>query len=284
MILDEVRERRLVPGQHLPSQLLADMFKVSRAPINAALKELHDVGVVRFEPNRGFFLADDAEALAGQLPTSADAADAEDAVYLRIAEDRLAGRLGDRVSEAELMRLYAYPRNRLSKILYRIAEEGWAERLPGSGWEFKPMLTSRASYEQAYQFRASIEAEALRQSTYEIDPALFAHARAEQNFILAEGHKTMSRADIFRANSSFHEMLVGCAGNDFFLDAVKRVNRLRRLIEYRVTLDRSRLPDQSREHLMLLDLLEAGQREAAAVFMHRHILGASAIKSPSVGK
>lgn len=283
LILEQIRDGRFEPGQHLPSQVLADNLKVSRAPINAALKELERSGIVRSEPNRGYFLADDVEGRIDNGHAAGLATDGEDDIYWLIAEDRLAGRLSDRMSEAELMRLYDIPRNRLVKSLYRIAEEGWIERLPGNGWEFRPMLTSRDAYVKAYQFRAAIEAEALRQPDFAIDSAGFAAARAEQGFIVAEGHRTMSRAEIFKANSTFHEMVVACSGNDFFLESVRRVNRLRRLIEYRVTLDRSRLPAQSREHLMILDLIASGQREAAAVFMRQHILGASAIKSPHVG-
>lgn len=280
LILDRIRDRTLVPGQHLPSQALADDFRLSRAPVTAALKELERQGIVRAEPNRGYFLSEDASTrVADRKPAPAEP-DADDAVYLRIAEDRLSGRLPDRISEAELMRLYDVPRVRLAKILFRVAEEGWAERLPGNGWAFSPMLTSREAYEHSYQFRAAIESEALRAPTFRSDEAAFAAARVEQAFILDEGHRTLSRTELFRANSAFHEMLVGCSGNEFFLDALRRVNRVRRLIEYRVTLDRSRLPLQSREHLMILDLLGAGQREAAAVYLRQHVLGAGAIKSP----
>ena len=73
-------------------------------------------------------------------------------------------------------------------------------------------------------------------------------------------------------------MLVGCSHNEFFLDTVRRVNRLRRLIEYRITVDRERLPRQTREHLRFLSLLETGSRDEAAKFLRIHILGASAIK------
>jgi DNA-binding GntR family transcriptional regulator len=78
---------------------------------------------------------------------------------------------------------------------------------------------------------------------------------------------------------------VACSGNEFFLDSIKRVNRLRRLIEYRVTtLDRSRLTRQCREHLEILDLLEAGKNQEASAYLRRHIEGASSLKSPSVEK
>jgi DNA-binding GntR family transcriptional regulator len=77
-------------------------------------------------------------------------------------------------------------------------------------------------------------------------------------------------------------MIVTCSGNEFFVDALKRVNRLRRLIEYRLTVDRSRLTRQCREHLKLLDLLEEGNVTEASAFLRRHIEGANTLKSPGV--
>lgn len=77
-------------------------------------------------------------------------------------------------------------------------------------------------------------------------------------------------------------MLVACSQNEFFLDAIRRINRLRRLIEYHITIDRSRLPRQTEEHLQILDLIEHGRRNEAAAFLYTHIMGASRIKSPKV--
>ena len=63
-ILDYIRDHRLPAGHHLPTQTLADAFKVSRAPINAALRELEKKEVVCSEPNRGFFVASNSNALS----------------------------------------------------------------------------------------------------------------------------------------------------------------------------------------------------------------------------
>jgi DNA-binding GntR family transcriptional regulator len=123
----------------------------------------------------------------------------------------------------------------------------------------------------------------LRLPTFVIDKGAFQAARDEQTSILEGGYRTLTRAKLFRANSEFHEMLAGCSRNEFFLDALKRVNRLRRLVEFRITVDRSRLPQQTREHLELLDLIEGRKREKAVKFLRQHILGASAIKSPQLG-
>jgi len=280
-ILDYIRANGLTRGQHLPSQALADAFRVSRAPVNSAFKVLQNMGVVRRESNRGYFLATDAKDLAA-LKLLVNAETEEDESYFELAEDRLAGKLPQQVSENELMRRYHLPRTRLLKILNRIAQEGWIERLPGRGWEFRHTLTSRESYEAGYRFRATIESAAVLEPTFRVDRAAFRQAREQQQAVLQGGLLRLSRAQLFRINSELHETIVACGGNEFFLDSIRRVNRLRRLIEYRVTLDRSRLTRQCHEHLEILDLLEAGKRTEASAYLRRHIEGANSVKSPGV--
>jgi DNA-binding GntR family transcriptional regulator len=278
-ILDYIRVNDLEADQHLPSQTLADALRVSRAPINAALQILEDMKVVRSEPNRGFFLVKSARELPETVETDEEP---EDEWYFAIAEDRLSGKLPERVSESELMRRYGLSRTRLLKVLTKIADEGWIERLPGNGWAFGQLLTSRESYQQGYQLRIALEPQALMLPSFAVDRTAFAAARERQQWMLDGGYKRASRAEIFAANNDFHEMLMTCGGNPFFLDAVKRVNRLRRLVEYRITVDRSRLPQQCREHLNILDLLENGLRQEAADFLRVHISGAGLIKIPRV--
>ena len=103
--------------------------------------------------------------------------------------------------------------------------------------------------------------------------------REEQRSLLDGGLRHLSRTRLFRANAGFHETLIGWSGNPFFLDALRRVNRVRRLIEYRVTVDRGRLERQCREHLDLLALLEAGEAGTAAAYLRVHIEGARRIKT-----
>jgi DNA-binding GntR family transcriptional regulator len=281
-ILDHIRTNDLPRGQHLPSQALADAYRVSRAPINSAFKFLQNLGVVRFESNRGYFLAADAKELAALKLLANDEGD-EDEAYFEIAEDRLSGKLPAQVTESGLMRLYQLPRSRLVRILSKIAQEGWIERLPGHGWEFRPTLTDRKSYEAGYRFRATIESAAVLEPNFRMDRDAFRQAREQQLALLEAGlQKRLSRARLFKINTELHEMIVACSGNEFFLDALKRVNRLRRLIEYRVTVDRSRLNRQCREHLKLLDLLEAGNLTEASAFLRQHIEGANTLKSPGV--
>ena len=275
-IVELIHDQGLMPGAHLRSQELANAFKVSRAPVTAALKLLEESGIVRSERHRGYFVQKTGEAstYAGTSPLNED----DDRVYFQIAEDHLSGQLTSRVSENDLIRRYAVTRMRVQNVLTRASNEGWVERLPGHGWEFLAVLTSSNAYEQAYRFRADIETAALQLDTFSVDERAFRTARVQQISLLDGDIFRLSRAQLFEMNSKFHEMVVECSGNAFYIDALKRVNRLRRLMEYRITLDRTRLIRQCREHLEILDLLEAGRREEAVPFLRAHIETALRLK------
>ena len=273
-IVEQIRTQKLPLGSHLTERGLADALRVSRTPTRGALQFLEEMGVVERSPNRGYFLKKSAD----ELPEAAMPLQ-EDDLYLSVAEDRLEGRLPSRVTESELMRRYACPRTRLVPVLTRMMHEGWIERLPGKGWEFQPVLDSPAVYEQSYRFRMLIEPAALLEPAYRIDPEGFARIRVQQRAMLDGKLLQYSRVEIFEAGSTFHETIVACSGNAFILDALLRINRLRRLIEYRVNLDRGRLIHQCKEHLHLLDLIEAGEKSTAAEFMRQHLDNARKVKT-----
>lgn len=274
-IVDHIRAFGLAEGDHLAAQALADRFQVSRAPVTTALKTLAAEGVVEAVPNRGFFVKAASVAMPG---AEAEPAIDEEPLYTAIVEARLSGELPDRASENEMMRRFSATRARLQRVLAQIAEEGWVERLPGHGWLFRATLDSAEAYEQAYHFRATIETEALLQPGYRFVPAELDRLRYEQQELLAGALRTLPRTRLFEINAGYHETLVAWSGNRFFLDALKRVNRLRRLIEFRATADRSRLEQQCREHLALLDLIERGDMALAADFLRGHVGHALALK------
>jgi len=277
-IVEHIRARELPEGTHLVAQELADLFKVSRAPVTTALRALEQSGAVRSVPNRGFFVGDSIDE--APLPESGE--DDEDSLYNAIVDQRLSEALPDKVSENELMRHFGVTRGRLQRTLGQIAEEGWVERLPGHGWQFSTTLHNAESYEQAYRFRGMIETQALLQPGYTVVPEELARLREEQQSLLDGMSEALPRARLFELNSGFHETVVGWSGNPFFFDSLRRINRLRRLIEFRVTGDRSRLDQQCREHLALLDLLERGDILLAADFLRAHIGHALTVKERAV--
>jgi len=278
-IVEHVRDQALEPGTHLTEQSLADHFQVSRTPVRKALVTLARSGAVAQEPNRGFFVAQPPAALlAANIAVEND-----DKLYYRIAEDRLNGRIPQRVTEADLVRRYKVSRKRIAATLARMGQEGWLERLPGHGWAFAPMLDSVKGYEDGYRFRAVIEPAALRQPGYDLPKEAVQRLRESQRDFL-EHNDRYTDSQAFDLGSGFHETLVGGSGNTFLLDALRRVNSVRRLFEYRAKRDRASILGQYREHMAMLDLVEAGKLERAAKLMEKHLVGAGKMKARLVSQ
>jgi DNA-binding GntR family transcriptional regulator len=271
-IIELVRAEGLPPGAHLPAQWLADRLRVSRSPVNEALELLESQGVVRREPNRGYFLAIDAPAT---LPVAAAAAPGERGgvadTYFRIAEDRLRGELPDQFTEAMLRRRYGLTPAQLQAVLTRIGDEGWAKKKPGYGWEFSNMLTTPESLLQSYRLRCAIEPAALLEPGYRLDKQVIARCRAAELHLLNGGIDTDTADQLHDRGVRFHESLVEGSANPFFIDTMRRVNRVRRLLSYRSMRDRSRYQEHCGQHLMLLDLLEHERNEEAAAVMREHL-------------
>lgn len=271
-IVAHARRHNLRAGEHLPESLLAEQIGTSRSPVNVALRHLTAIGVVVHDLNRGFFLKDDAHTLDAVARRFSDEPD--DPLYLRIAEDRLDRRLPDEVTEAELMRLYDTPRSPLRKALSRIQQEGWVEKSVGHGWTFQPMIDSPQAYEESYLFRTAIEPTGLLSSGFTVDRAELAQLFRQQRFIADGGFETMTPIELFESNSEFHETLAKWSGNRFIVQSVRRMDQLRRLIEYGQARSRSPRREQAKEHLKILDAIAAGDQVLAASLMRAHLEGA----------
>ena len=84
----------------------------------------------------------------------------------------------------------------------------------------------------------------------------------------------------FEMNAAFHEGLAAGSGNRYFVAAIQRQNRLRRLSNYDWKHGRERVEVNCREHLEMLARLDAGDYELAALLMQRHLAVASRLRAP----
>lgn len=266
-IIDIIQSENFEVGTHLPAQMLADRLGVSRQPVNDALGRLCEQGILQREPNRGYFLA---RKPSQPVPAIAEH-DAVTAAYFRIAEDRLRGRLPDEFSESQLKQRYELTATQLSAVLARIAQEGWAGKKPGYGWSFSSMLTSSESLEQSYRLRLALEPAALLEPGFRLDAKALERCKAAELHLLAGGIQTDTADQLHDRGVRFHETLVEASGNPFFIDTIKRVNRVRRLLSYRSTLDRSRYTEHCRQHLRILELLEKARNKEASEMMAAHL-------------
>jgi DNA-binding GntR family transcriptional regulator len=273
-ILDHVRREGLLPGAHLRELRLAEAFQVSRTPIRQALETLEAQGIVERRRNRGFFLRTlppQPRAATASTPVPTEAG--EDPLYVRIAEDYLDERLPTRVTESDLARRYDVTRARLQRPLARLMQEGLLERLPGHGWTFLPVLRSPEAYRQGYRFRTLIEPAALMEPGYHLSPETAARLRARLQALLDGGWQTWPRSQAHRVGAEFHEAIVAASGNPFLLESIRRVNRMRLLLERRIAgaTDRSRMIRTTEDHLRILDMIESGDREGASHFLRAHL-------------
>jgi DNA-binding GntR family transcriptional regulator len=272
-IVELIQAEDLPVGMHLAAQRLADKLRVSRSPVNEALALLHEKGVLTREKNRGFFLAQSVATAAALLASELALAepDAVSAAYFQIADDLLQGTLPTEVSEQFVKTRYGLTTTQLNAVFQRIAREGWGERKPGYGWAFSTMLTTPDSLLQSYRMRLALEPAALLEPGYRLDPRTIDRLRAAERHLLDGGIETDTADQLHDRGVRFHESLIEGSGNPFFIDTIRRVNRVRRLLSYRSMRDRQRYADHAQQHLHVLDLLERQRNEEASQAMRDHL-------------
>jgi len=273
-IVELVQKQGWGVGTHLPAQMLADRLRVSRQPVNAALALLHEKGFVARERNKGYFVAEPFTAplsdLVGRL--GLEQSDTVTRAYFRIADDLLKQELPQAFSEQRIKSRYGLTASQLNAVLGRIAQEGWAERKPGYGWTFSSMLSTPDSLQQSYRLRLALEPAALLEPGYRLDRAVLEQCRVTERRLLDGAIMSASADELHERGVRYHESLVEASGNAFFIDALKRVNRVRRLLSYRSMQQRERYPEHCRQHLHILELLERDRNEEAAAFLREHLL------------
>lgn len=272
-IVELVKNQSWDTGTHLPAQMLADRLRVSRQPINTALAMLHEKGFLTRERNKGYFVA---EGFSDGVSDIMQALGLEEtnvitAVYFRIADDLLKGELPQEFSELLIKNRYSLTASQLNAVLSRIAKEGWAERKPGYGWTFSSMLLTPDSLLQSYRLRLALEPASLLEPGFKLDPEVCEQLRATELHLLAGGIETATADELHNRGVRFHESLIEASGNAFFIDTIKRVNRVRRLLSYRSMRQRDRYPEHCRQHLHVLDLLMRERNEEASEFMKGHL-------------
>jgi DNA-binding GntR family transcriptional regulator len=275
-ILDLIRSNKLAPGTRLGEVALAKHLQVSRTPVRAALKLLARRKLVRHGARRGFVVAETPPPTlkAPGKPAPADT----DRLFVAIARDRRAGRLPVDVSERDLMQRYGVTRPVVQRVLTKLAEVAAVQRKPGHGWRFQPIIADAEARAESYRYRLLIEPAGLLEPTFRIDPAWIAEMRRQHQDMLAKPWNETSSVALYEMNAAFHEGLAAASGNRYFLVGIQQQNRLRRFGNYDWNFGYERVVVNCREHLAILDRLEAGEREAAAALLRRHLESASRLK------
>lgn len=264
-------------GAKLAAQGLADHFAVSRSPVREAVALLSEQGVIEQIPNRGFVVAKVAPPPASR--DDLQPREAEGAYYI-LAEDWLSDRISADVTEKMLRDRYSLTRGQVADILIRAMREGWAERKQGCGWRLLPVAKTPAAFEQIYRFRVIVEPAGMLEPTFQLDRQVLADLRRVQERMLEIDIDRLPAERLLENGAAFHEELLRLSGNPFLHLSLVRVNRMRRLLEYRATIDRARLVVQCNDHLRILDAVDRNEVIEASYLVRQHLGGALERKSP----
>ncbi len=279
-IMEMIQVGEIQGGDHLSTQQLADQFGVSRSPVRDAMQYLSDIGILERRVNCGFFALEGASDGVHDLIDNASQGLLESSSYQLLAEDWLNDQIPDEMTENQLRSRYKLTKSELGDILVRATREGWAEQKPGYGWRFLPVAKTAESFEQIYRFRMLIEPAAMLEPTFSADRKILANLRNAQERLLDTNIERLSEERLLNAGSEFHENLIKLSGNPFFHFSLVRVNRMRRLLEYRSKVDRERLFVQCQQHIDIIELLEKGEVMDASYALRTHLGGALNKKSP----
>ncbi len=186
----------------------------------------------------------------------------------------------EEVTEQFLRDKYGWTKAKVGDLLIRAAREGWAERKEAYGWRFLPVAKTPEAFDEIYRFRMAIEPAAMLEPSFELDRKILDEQRRIQEGMLEIDIDAAHAESLLQNGSLFHEEIIKLSGNPFFLMALQRVNRMRRLMEYRAEINRQRLVEQCTEHLEILSLLEGGNVADASYRMRQHLSGALKRKSP----
>lgn len=269
-ILTDLRVRRVERGQHVPEKTFSSLG-TSRGPIRAALGDLAREGILEYRSNKGFFVAD----LVGAGSAAGSPIGEEERVYRAIAADRLRASLGETVTANEVIRRYGTTKAVAMRVFGRIEREGWAGRRAGRGWTFTAIVDTADAYREIYEMRRAIEPAGILSEEHVSDEATLLHCRDQQRFILERGLTTLDQAELFAIQTNFHVKVLEMSGNRFFVQALHRLNSLRRLATYRQERDRDRVRMQCRQHVGIIEALLDGDRPTAADLMRTHLGGAN---------
>lgn len=280
-ILEIARRDGLAAGARLPEVRLAERLGVSRSPVRAALALLRERGAVRPSPRQGYCLALDSDSAA--FTALALPEPEEEVIYRELVRARFANLVPQQVAVADVMRRYGCDRATANRVLAQMSEEGVIERAAGRGYVFGPVLNDARAYDESYRFRLLVEPAAVLEPGFRLQPQRLRALRARHAALLAAGVETVPMAELFAADAEFHEAIGEACGNRFLAHAIRLQTRLRRLSEYENYNDRARLSDSCREHLTILDALEADDRPRAAALLRRHIAVSQEVR-PSFDK
>lgn len=203
-------------------------------------------------------------------PASTGRGRAGPAIYERLKDDIASLRFmpGERLVELELCDRYGISRTPVREALRRLEDDGLVVTRPKGGRFVKGHDISE--YEDVYSVRRALEMFAVRElcahhESLDIDALRNDWRRG------CKARSTPLDGSYVSVDERFHLSLAEATGNAFLVEMLERINdRLRgiRAVDFTV---RERLIVSERQHLDVIDAIEAGNAEKAAKLIRDHI-------------
>lgn len=268
-ILHIALERDMSHGDHLPEQAFSKACGVSRTPIRSAFKILEENDILTRRQDEGYFLnIDSSEQAAEALRTLEEA---EDSLARRILSDRAERRIDDIQSVSGLARRYGASRNTVLLALKILSNDGVVTQLPGRAWAFLPMVDSPKSIAESYDFRLSMEPQAILAREFKLDTKKVGVLRTQMEDYLNTDETRTTVSGFHRIDNEFHNLIAESSGNRFVRGALLSHHRLRKASRKGSSMSTFRLKQAMIEHVEILDSLERNQFELAADQMVVHL-------------
>lgn len=278
-VLNIALERGMKPGEHLPEQVFSQACGVSRTPIRSAFKLLENNNILEKRQEKGYFLAiTGSEQTAKALQ---DLEEAQDSLARRILADRTERRIEEVQSVSALARRYSVSRNTVLIALKILSQDGIVTQLPGRAWAFQPMVDSPKSIEDSFDFRLTLEPQAILAPGFSLDMSRAGILRTQIDAFIAADDTSITNGGFRRIDNDFHVFIAQCSGNRFVRGSLLMHHRLRKASRKGSSTPNFRLRQAMEEHLQILESLERNQFNLAADQMAVH-LRRSRIRRPEV--
>ncbi|UWQ92417.1 GntR family transcriptional regulator [Rhodobacteraceae bacterium M382] len=268
-VLSIALERGMRRGDHLPEQAFSEACGVSRTPIRSAFKMLERNSVLEWRQEEGFFLAVDSADQASKALEAFE--EAEDSLARRILSDRADRRIEDVQSVSALVRRYGVSRNSVLLALKILSQDGIVTQLPGRAWAFQPMIDSPKSVDESFDFRLSMEPQAIMAPGFSLDIKRAGLLRTQIDDFLRAGEERLTTGGFRRIDTEFHSLIAQSSGNRFVRGALLAHHRLRKASRRSTSMPSFRMRQAMIEHLEILDSLERNQFDLAADQMVVHL-------------
>ena len=210
-----------------------------------------------------------------------------DRVYAALRDLLLAGGLpaGERLVEVALAERFATSRTPVREALRRLEGDGHLVRDASGG--LRPRLPDVRTMAEVYDVRQALEELTARRAATAGDRELLDAIQQDWRRNETEWETAPERLrtpDFVHRDEAFHERIAGASGNATATRMLRGINeRIRILRIHDFTLD-ERIGATITEHLEIVELVLAGDADAAAAFMRAHVQRSALVVRQRVGE